>query len=64
MSDGCTCHLCRLVYRVDVLVPDDVWQKIKPDDKPDGAGLICGPCILRLLEARGEFGAFRLVSVP
>jgi hypothetical protein len=52
------------MYKVDVLIPDDLWEKyVKPDGKDTGGGLVCGECIMRILEGRGEYDAFRLVKI-
>lgn len=50
----CTCQGCFKPYRVDLLVPDEVWERIKPEGKPVGAGLLCPECIGRRVEALGE----------
>lgn len=61
--DMCTCHKCKRKYKVDVLVPDDVWARIRPDkDKPEGAGLMCGACILTEIERLGEYAAYTLIA--
>ncbi len=50
-SSGCTCQGCGKKYTEDVSVPDKIWEKIKPFGKPEGAGLLCGQCIMnRVLE--------------
>jgi len=41
---GCTCQCCGQLYTLDVSVPDDVWELIKPAGKPEGAGLLCPQC--------------------
>ncbi|MFH1984793.1 MAG: hypothetical protein ABIL58_23375 [Pseudomonadota bacterium] len=50
---ACTCQRCGKKYSVDLLVPDDVWERIKPAGKPEGAGLLCGLCIAAALESHG-----------
>ena len=58
---ACKCQDCGTLYRVDILVPDDLWEKIRPDKERDPeAGLLCGPCIMRRIEEREEYGAFSL----
>lgn len=61
-AEGCTCQGCGRTYRADMLVPDALWAEIKPEGKPEGAGLLCGRCIVDRLEAQG-FGAYHL-SLP
>jgi glycyl-tRNA synthetase (class II) len=62
MDDGCTCQSCGKTFRVDIIVPDYLWEKIKPEGKPKGGGLLCGSCIMERLESMG-FGAFRLSEI-
>lgn len=60
---SCICQECGLKYKVDVIVPDDVWERIKPKNKPKGAGLLCGPCITTKLESFDEYAAYRISSL-
>jgi hypothetical protein len=60
--DGCLCQGCGARYRVDVLVPDGLWEKIRPAGKPQGAGLLCGTCIFTRIEALGGFGVLTLME--
>ena len=57
---SCTCHQCGKQYRVDLIVPEHVWEKIKPYGKAKGAGLLCGACILNKIEALGKYGVIRV----
>jgi len=57
---GCLCQDCGHRYRVDVVVPDALWELIKPAGKPRGGGLLCGLCIMAKIEAQGAFASFRL----
>jgi hypothetical protein len=43
-------------YKVDLMVPDRVWEKIKPAGKAKGAGLLCGACIMKRIEGLGDYG--------
>lgn len=56
----CKCQRCGQEYAVDLIVPDDLWEKIKPEGKPVGGGLLCGPCIAKAIEALGEYAAYRV----
>lgn len=56
---GCLCQKCGCRYKIDLLIPDDLWELIKPKGKPTGAGLLCGSCIMELLEGLGTFGAMK-----
>lgn len=52
-GEGCTCQKCGSRYRVDLMVPDALWNQIKPEGKENGAGLLCGHCLISAMEARG-----------
>lgn len=65
MSDeGCGCQGCGYTYRVDVLLPDTLWQRVQPTEKTPGAGLLCGLCIISRIESLGQYGAFNLSVAP
>jgi hypothetical protein len=64
VSAGCKCQGCGEIYKVDVVIPNDLWERIKPEGKPEGAGLLCGTCIFKAIEEVGEFGALHLVDRP
>lgn len=51
---GCQCQLCARHFKVDILIPDHLWEMIKPAGKAEGAGLLCGICIIRRLELLGH----------
>jgi len=59
---SCKCQGCGKQYRIDVGVPDEVWERIKPSGKAQGAGLLCGSCIMARLEAMGVYGSYELVE--
>lgn len=63
MSDsGCRCQACGHLYTVDLIVPDEVWERIKPASATEGAGLLCPACIgskLAVLHL-GSFAAYSL----
>lgn len=61
-ENGCKCQGCSAYYRVDFLVPDDVWGRISPKnvDGFKGGGLLCGRCIVERIEGFGDFGAFHV----
>ena len=77
-TDGCLCCDCGKRYRVDVILDDDLWQRIlnvnagearKDIRDPDGALLVrkdvllCGSCIMHRIELLGRFGAYYLESM-
>ena len=53
---SCTCQQCGKQYRIDLIIPDNVWEKIRPSGKAKDAGLLCGSCIMERLEAFGKYG--------
>lgn len=60
---ACTCHNCGRKYKVDILVSDDVWHRIRPHkNRPKYAGLLCGSCILSKIEQLGEYNSYTLVG--
>ncbi len=59
VENGCLCQDCGWHFKVDFIVPDELWKRIKPTGKPAGAGLLCGHCIISRLEDLG-YGAFAL----
>lgn len=52
-ESGCKCQACGSKYSVDLIVPDDAWEQIKPEGKELGAGLLCASCIMSRLMAIG-----------
>ena len=38
---SCTCQRCGKQYKVDLIVPNELWEQIKPEEKPVGAGMLC-----------------------
>jgi len=47
---SCKCQNCGNQFKIDIIIDDDLWNKIKPEGKPDGGGLLCGSCIFSKLE--------------
>ena len=47
---SCTCQSCGRKYKVDLLVPNRIWEKIRPEGKPKRGGLLCGICIIERVE--------------
>lgn len=46
-GEWCICQDCQRPYDFDLLVPDDVWNRIRPAGTPEGGGLLCPNCLLR-----------------
>jgi len=59
---SCKCQICGKQYKVDVLVSNDLWIKIKPNNKKISSGLICGSCIFKRIEKLGEYNCFDLIK--
>ena len=57
---SCICQQCGKNYRVDLNIPDNIWEKIKPANKPVGAGLLCGVCIMKKIEDFGKYGVINV----
>jgi len=62
--EGCKCQRCGEQYTVDLIVPNELWEKIKPRWQPEGAGLLCGSCIMTRVERLSDFGAWHLTATP
>jgi hypothetical protein len=56
MAEGCTCHECGKVFKVDLILQDELWAKISPKKVEGfkGGGLLCPVCIGRKLEGLNE----------
>jgi len=59
---SCKCQGCGKQYRIDLYVPDELWELIKPIGKENGAGLLCGSCIMERLEEIGKYDAYDLIK--
>jgi len=59
----CKCQECGNKYKIDLNIPNELWEKIKPKNKPIGAGLLCGSCIMKKLEDILDYDAFELINL-
>jgi len=57
---SCVCQRCKNKYKVDIIIPNFLWQKIKPQDKSKEAGLLCGRCIFDRIELLNEYASYNL----
>lgn len=57
-DNGTLCQRCEHHYRVDFLLPDELWAKAHGT-----FNLLCGTCIVELVEALEEFDYFDLVKL-
>ena len=58
---SCKCQICGRQYKVDILIPDKLWEeKVKLPSDQVGAGLLCGECIMRRIEAFSDYSSYKL----
>jgi hypothetical protein len=62
-DSGCLCSGCGTRYRGDLLVPDDVWERIKPAGSSAGGGLLCPNCIMQRVVDLGVWTAARATDI-
>jgi hypothetical protein len=60
---SCKCQECGNSYKIDLLVSNEIWERIKPYNKPKGAGLLCGSCILKKMENILSYDAYKLLKI-
>jgi len=58
---SCTCQDCGNTYKVDLLIPDYLWEEIKPPNKQVGSGLLCCICIAKAIEGKDEYKVLQCV---
>jgi len=56
-GDGCRCQGCGILYVGDLVVPDEIWEAIKPAGKAHGAGMLCANCIMSRVRDLGLWSA-------
>lgn len=53
---SCKCQECGKQYKVDLLIPYELWEKIRPISKTKKQlVLLCGSCIMSKIEALDEY---------
>ena len=64
---SCMCQSCKKQYKVDLLIPDELWNKIGPKGegrrRMDEAGLLCGICIMERIEQLDNYIALNVATV-
>jgi hypothetical protein len=60
---GCPCQACGEEFREDVMLPDAMWNEIRPHGKPPGGGLLCGRCIGLLMFGRLQLAQDRFAQL-
>lgn len=60
---SCHCQNCGKNYKVDLVISNILWGKIKPVGKPRGAGLLCSSCIMERIENISSYAAYKLINM-
>ena len=60
---SCQCQGCGRNYKTDLLIPDNLWEKIKPKGSLIGADLLCGACIMERIEYLSGYSVWRLEKI-
>lgn len=58
---ACKCQKCRREYKLDLLIPDKIWENITPSKNKEG-GLLCPSCIVIELEKIYGYSMFKLIK--
>ena len=56
---ACKCQKCGKKYKMDLIIPDEIWEKITPSKNKE-SGLLCPVCIVIKLEKLYGYSMFRL----
>jgi len=59
---SCKCQECGNQYKIDLIIPDELWERIKPEGKPVGAGMLCGSCIMKKIEDINDYSCYSLTK--
>ena len=60
---GCVCQECGRDYKLDLIISDNLWELIKPKQKSEGAGLLCGGYIISKIENVFGYSGFILNKI-
>jgi len=60
---SCKCQECGKQFKVDLNIPDKLWGKIKPKNKSEDAGLLCGSCIMKKIEEINNYDYWDLIKM-
>ena len=60
---NCKCQECGKQFKIDWMIDDELWEKIKPKAKSTGAGLLCGSCIMDKIELMFDYSAFIIKKI-
>lgn len=59
---SCKCQNCNKQFKVDLNIPNKLWEKIKPKGKPKGGRLLCGKCIMERIEKISDYDYWDLIK--
>lgn len=60
----CKCQSCNQQYSIDIIIDNNLWDKIKPANKSEESGLFCGRCIVKKIESLSSgYTAFQLEEI-
>jgi glycyl-tRNA synthetase (class II) len=60
---SCKCQNCKKQYRVDLLIPNELWERVKPKGKTMASGLLCGSCIMKRIEQLNNYRALKVIDI-
>ena len=63
LTNGCKCQSCGKTYKVDLNIPDNLWKQITQNNKSEKINLLCGSCIMKLIERVSDFSAWELKQI-
>jgi len=58
---SCLCTECGKKYKVDLNIPDYLWQLISKIRQ--NGGLLCGVCIMDYIEGISNYDSWHLVNI-
>ena len=61
---SCKCQKCGKQYKVDLVLSTELWNQIRPENKAEGSGLLCGSCIMQKIEETSDYDYWCLVKIP
>ena len=63
---SCQCQECKDMFIIDIIVPNEIWEKIKPINSSKDGGLLCPSCIGQklhnVIEKEHNYRSFELLE--
>ena len=59
----CKCQECGKKFKVDCNIPNELWEVIRPANKPKHGGLLCMECIGRKIEKISDYSSYKLTEL-